>query len=137
MNIKEPHEILRQKSIMINALEANYGNVRKSAKIAGISTQTHYRWRKEDEDYEKKTDNLKDIGFRDVKENLIEEGLKMVEKGNAAVLMKMMSIFLKNLPEEMKTASRSNNIPLTPKLRYVNSREEAEELARQRRMPPE
>ncbi len=135
---KDPHEILRQKSVMINALEAHYGNVRKAAKIAGICTQTHYRWRKEDRDYERKTDNLRDIGFRDMKENLIEQGLKMVAKGNAAVLMKMMGIFLKDLPEEMKTISRCNNIPLLPKIRYIDTREQAEEIMRrQGEMPNE
>lgn len=130
MSKNDPHEILRQKDMMINALEINYGNVRMAAKVAGISTRTHYRWRKEDEDYERKTDNLKDIGYRDIKESLIDIALKKAQKGDTFVLNQMLRIFLKDLPEDMKMVSRYNNIPLTPKIKYIDTREEAEEIMR-------
>jgi hypothetical protein len=47
------------------------------------------------------------------------------------VLNQMMRIFLKDLPEEMKKLSRMNNIPLTARIRYVDTREEAAEIVKQ------
>jgi transposase-like protein len=80
MSNRPPHEILRQQDLMIRALEINYGNVKLSAKEAGIAPSTHYRWRKEYEDYERKTDTIKDVGYRDLKETLIDIALKKAEK---------------------------------------------------------
>lgn len=116
-----PFEIEKEKEKMIIALEANRGNVTRAAKLAGITPQTHYRWRKEDERYESRTDSMKDICYRDIKENLIDRGLKMVEKGNVSVLIKMLGIFLKDLPEEMKILNRCNNVPMRASIRYVDN----------------
>ncbi len=112
-------DTIKQKELMIKALEATYGNVRLSAKVAGITTQTHYRWMKEDNDYELQTSSMKDICYRDIKENLIDKSLKMIEKGNAAVLIKMMGIFLKDLPDEMRLLRKHNDKPLRVGINYV------------------
>jgi Bacterial regulatory protein, Fis family len=117
---QDPFVIEKQKEKMITALEANRGNVSKAAKLAEITPKTHYRWRKEDERYESRTDSLKDICYRDIKENLIDTCLELAEKGNERVLIKLMGIFLKDLPEEMKTLNRMNNVPLIPKINYVD-----------------
>jgi hypothetical protein len=111
----------KQKEFMIKALEANYGDVRMAAKLAKISSQTHYRWRKEDKDYEKQTDSARDICYRDLKEHLISQGLKMVDKGDTKVLNKMMGIFLKDLPEEMRILRLNNDIPLRATVRFINT----------------
>lgn len=117
---KDPYVIEKQKERMITALEANRGNVCKAAKLAGIDARTHYRWRKEDERYEDRTDNLKDLCYRDIKESLIDKGLEMAQKGSERVLIKMLGLFLKDLPEEMKALNRMNNVPLLPKINYVD-----------------
>ena len=111
----------KQKEFMINALEANYGNVRAAAKLAKISPQTHYRWRKEDNDYDNRTDSMRDICYRDVKEHLISKGLKMVDKGDVSVLNKMLGIFLKDLPEEMRMLRRMNDVPPRATVRFIST----------------
>jgi len=109
MSKNSPEGTEKQKAVMLRALEANYGNIAKAAQVAGITSQTHYRWMKEDERYDLVAKSIKDVCYRDLKENLIDNGLKMIEKGNAAVLIKMLSIFLKDMPEEMKLLNRMNN----------------------------
>ena len=121
MSKNSPEGTARQKEMMLKALEANYGNVRAAAKLAGISSQTHYNWRKQDLEYEAKTDSMRDVCYRDIKENLISKGLKQIEKGNASVLIKMLSIFLKDLPDEMKILSKCNNVPLKVRIKYVDT----------------
>ena len=130
MNQKQPHEILRQKSIMIEELEKNYGSIKNAAKAAGIHPSTHYRWMKEDEDYERKADISKDVGYRNLKDNIIEIALRKAEKGSATVITQMMRTFLKYLPDEMQRLNRANNVRLVPKIRYIDTREEAEEVMR-------
>ena len=130
MSNRAPHEILRQQDMMINALEINYGNVKLAAKVAGISPRTHYRWRKEYEDYERKTDTIKDVGFRDLKETVLDIALKKAEKGDSVVLNQLIRTLLKDLPEEMKKLSRMNDIPLTARIKYIDTREEAEEIVK-------
>jgi hypothetical protein len=109
MSKNSPEGTGKQKEVMLRALEAHYGNIVKAAKVAGITSQTHYRWLKEDKGYDLLAKSIKDVCYRDLKEDLIENGLKMIEKGNAAVLIKMLGIFLKDLPEEMKMLNRMNN----------------------------
>lgn len=136
MNIKQPHEILRQQSLMIEALEKNYGNITKAAKAAGISTSTHYRWMKEDEDYERKATISRDVGCRSYKDNIMEIALRKAEKGDAAVINQLIRTFLKYVPDEMKELNRANNTRLVPRIRYIDTREEAEEIMRREgRMP--
>lgn len=121
-----------QKKEMINALEANFGNVTQAAKAVGITPRTHYRWLKEDEEYADAAENMRDICYRRVKDNLLEKALDKIEKGDTAILSKMLSIYLKKLPEEMDRASRQNNVRLVPKIRYVETREQAEQIMRER-----
>lgn len=138
MSNNPPQEILRQKSLMIEALEAHYGSIKNAAKAVGISQSTHFRWMKEDEDYERKANMSRDVGYRNLKDNVIEIALRKAEKGNAAVINQMMRTFLKYMPDEMKDLSRSNNVPLTAKIRYVNTRKEAGELMKERgELPPD
>jgi len=130
MSKNTPHEILRQQDMMINALEVNYGNVKLAAKVAGISPRTHYRWRKEYEDYERKTDTIKDVGYRDLKESVLDLALKKAEKGDSMVLNQLIRTLLKDLPEEMKKLSKMNDIPMRVSINYVDTREEAEEIVK-------
>lgn len=110
-----------QKEVMITALEANYGNVTKAAKLAQINPKTHYRWMKEDSNYEREAQSIKDLGFRNIKDDLIELGMKKAEQGDSVVLNKMLSIFLKDLPEEMKDLNRYNNVPFKVGIKYVDN----------------
>jgi len=120
-----------QKKEMINALEESMGNVTAAAKKVGITPRTHYRWLKEDEEYADATENMKDISYRRVKDSLIEKALSKIEKGDTAVLMKMLSIYLKKLPDEMERLAHINNVPmLRAKIKYIENREEAEEIMR-------
>lgn len=119
---------------MIDALETHYGSIRKATKAAGISVRTHFRWMKEDENYERKANMSKDVGYRNLKDNIIEMALKKAEKGDAAVINQMMRTFLKHMPDEMQALNRLNNVPLTPVISYVDTREEAEEIMKQRGM---
>ena len=119
------------KKEMVNALEAYMGNVTAAAQKVGITPRTHYRWLKDDPEYADATENMKDISYRRVKDSLIEKALSKIEKGDTAVLMKMLGIYLKKLPEEMERASRINNVPLIrARIKYIDTREEAEEIMR-------
>lgn len=138
MSNKAPYEILRQKDLMMIALETHNGNVKKAAKQAGISARTHYRWRQEDADYERKTDVIKDICYRDIKEEIIDLAMKRAAKGDQYVLNQLMRIFLKKLPEEMQLLNRANNVPLRVNIKYVKTRQEAGELMKQSgELPPD
>lgn len=125
-----PEQTAKLKEAMILSLEANYGNIKKAANAVGISPRTHFRWMKEDEHYEKQADISKDVGYRNIKDSLIELALQKAEKGDTTVLNQLLRIFLKNMPEELKALHRHNNVPLTPKIRYVDTREEAQEIMR-------
>jgi hypothetical protein len=122
-----------QKKEMINALEVNFGNVTAAAKVVKITPRTHYRWLKEDPEYADAAENMKDISYRRVKDSLVEKALSMVEKGDTTVLLKMLSIYLKKLPEEMERAARINNVPLVrARIKYIDTREEAMQLLKDR-----
>jgi hypothetical protein len=97
-----------KKQAMIDALEANFGNITAAAKHAEIDVRTHYKWLKEDEAYEYEVVNIKDISFGKVKENLLEKALKLVDNGNTTVLNQLLRIYFRNLPEEMQTTSNMN-----------------------------
>jgi hypothetical protein len=106
MSNRAPHEILRQQDMMINALEINYGNVKLAAKVAGIAPSTHYRWRKEYENYERKTDTIKDVGYRDLKESVLDLALKKAEKGDSMVLNQLIRTLLKTREEAEETVKQ-------------------------------
>jgi len=137
MSRNDPHEILRQKSLMIDELEKNYGSITNAAKAAGVPQSNHFRWMKEDEDYERKATISRDIGCRNFKDNIMAIALRKAEKGDAAVINQLIRTFLKYAPDEMKDLNRANNTRLVPKIRYIDTREEAEEIMRREgRMPP-
>jgi predicted transcriptional regulator len=126
------------KTQMIDALEANFGSVTVAARVVGISPRTHYRWLKEDNEYSGEAENIRDISYRKIKEGLVQKAWMKIEKGNTSVLNKMLGIFLKKLPEEMELASRHNNVRLTASIKYIDTREEAEEIMRREgKMPNE
>lgn len=135
--MNSPEQTAKLKQAMINSLEANYGNIQKASKAIGISPRTHFRWMKEDANYEKQADISKDVGYRNIKDNIIELALKKAESGDSCVLNQLLRIFLKNMPRELEELNRCNNVPLTASIRYVNTREEAQELLKQRGMPHE
>jgi len=132
MSKNGPYEIVRQKEAMIDALETHYGSIKDAAKAVEISARTHFRWMKEDEDYERKANMSKDVGYRNLKDNIMEIALKKAEKGNVAVINQLIRTFLKYMPDEMKDLNRSNNVPFRAKISYVSTREEAEEIMKQR-----
>ena len=106
---------------MLGALELNYGNVRKSAKMTKINILTHYRWLKEDHEYSDQAENIADIGFRNIKDDLLDLSMRIAEKGNVSVLNKLLGIYFKNVPEEMKMISRINNFKTRVKIKWVNT----------------
>ena len=108
-----------QKKAMIDALEANFGNATKAAVAAHIKPRTHYRWLKEDEDYANEAENMKDLCYRKVKDNLLENALKKIDKGDSAVLNKMLGIFFKKMPEEMDRVRRFNDVPFRLKIKVA------------------
>jgi hypothetical protein len=130
MNQHSPEKTAMLKTTMIDALEANFGNVTVAARVVGISPRTHYRWLKEDNEYADDAENIKDICYRKITDGLIQKALMKIEKGNTSILNKMLGIFLKKLPEEMDRASRLNNVRLTASMKYIDTREEAEEMMR-------
>jgi hypothetical protein len=110
----------KKKELMLYALEPYFGNVLKSARFCKIATSTHYRWLKEDREYADKSENLRDISYRNMRDFLLEEAVKQIRKGNTHVLNKMLSIYCKNMPDEMRSAARQNNVPIKVGVRFVN-----------------
>jgi hypothetical protein len=111
------------KKEMINALEANFGNVTAAAKTVGITPRMHYLWLKSDDEYAYAAENMKDLCFRRVKDNLLENALKKIESGDSSVLNKMLGIYFKNLPEEMNNVSGLNNVEIVTKTKYIRAEE--------------
>jgi hypothetical protein len=115
------------KKEMINALEANFGNVTAAAKVVGITPRMHYLWLKSDDEYAYAAESMKDICFRRVKDNLLENALKKIETGDTAVLNKMLGIYFKNIPEEIDRASHLNKVEIITKTNYIRPEEIGEE----------
>jgi hypothetical protein len=132
MSKNSPAEMAMLKTKMIDALESNFGNVTIAARVAGIAPRTHYRWLKEDAGYADEAENIRDISYRRIKDGLVQKALMKIEKGNSSVLNKMLGIFLKMLPEEMDRLSTKNNVRLLPKIHYIDTREQAQEIERRR-----
>jgi hypothetical protein len=108
MGMNSQVDTIKQKQAMLDALEANMGNITKSAKEAGISIRTHYRWRMEDNDYDTRVVSMRDICFTKVKDSLLDSALKRIAKGDGTVLNQMLRLFYKNLPREMMNAAWVN-----------------------------
>jgi len=51
------------KKAMINALEKSLGIVTSACKAVGISRETHYRWMREDEEYNESVKSIEDIAL--------------------------------------------------------------------------
>ena len=122
--------IVLQKQKMLDAIVANFGNVTKAAAMAGIHPSSHYRWLKEDPEYADVSENMKDISFRKIKDRLLEKALEKIDKGDSAILGRMMAIYLKNIPRDMDMVSRCNNVRLVPRIKYIDTREQAQALMR-------
>jgi hypothetical protein len=124
---------VKQKKMMLHNIECFYGNIRKACTASGITTMTHYRWAKEDDEYSKSVECLKDIGYRSLKERLIEAAMAKIDKGDTALLGKMLGLFLKDLCEDMKAVSRANKPQTVAVMKYVESREEAQAIMAKQR----
>ncbi len=111
----------RKKELMLHSLEANFGNVWKASKLIKIATSTHYRWMKEDSDYENAVENMRDISFRNIKDHLLDAAMKQVDKGNVQVLNRLIGVFFKNTPEEMKIVSKNNNLKVRASIKWVST----------------
>lgn len=51
------------KKAMINALEKSLGIVTTACKAVGIARETHYRWMREDEEYNESVKSIEDIAL--------------------------------------------------------------------------
>ncbi len=121
MNTEEQARTTKQKQAMIDAIEANFGNITKAAKEVGINVRTHNRWRKEDNDYDTQFVKIKDVSYVKVKDSLLEEAMKRIKKGDSTVLNQMLRLFYKNLPEDMIKAARVNDIPVRATIKWVST----------------
>ena len=119
-----------QKGKMLEAIEACFGSINKAAGMAGIHVATHYRWLKEDPGYADQADYMKDVSFRKVKDKLLDKALEKIDKGDTFILSRMMTIYFKNIPGEMDRVSYHNNVRLVPKIRYIDTREQAQAIMR-------
>lgn len=109
-----------QKELMLKYLEVFSGNITEAAKKAGITSRTHYLWIKADPQYGDNVQNVRDICFRNSKEKLISFAMKRIEEGNTTVLNKMLGIYLKDLPDEMKSLNHHHHVPLRAVFKYVD-----------------
>jgi hypothetical protein len=134
MNKRNLETTEKMKALMLSAIEASYGNIRNAAKLAKIDAATHYRWLKEDREYAVKSESMKDISFRNRKDSLMDMAFSMAEKGNTAIVNKLLGIYFKKLPEEIEKYSRHNNVPLMVKITPVDSREQAQQIMEQERL---
>ena len=63
------------------------GNVKKTCEAVGISRMTYYRWRREDEYFEKESDYIKDAARQSIIDDA-EDGLREgVEAGNMTAII--------------------------------------------------
>jgi hypothetical protein len=109
-NSKEQTAI--QKEAMLNALEAFDGNVKNAALDAKISERTHYRWCREDNNYNNAVGSLIDIRLRHAKEMILDKALLKIEAGDSAILNKMLTIFYKNFTDyEQRHYNNFNDNP--------------------------
>lgn len=92
--VKEDTEKSKEK--MLKALLENHGNVRAAAHAANVSEQTHYRWCRQDNDYNNAVGSLIDIRLRNAKEEVLNIAMQAIQKGNPTVLNKLLTIFYKD-----------------------------------------
>ena len=109
----------KQKQDMLHAIELTGGNIKQAASNIGITARIHYMWIKEDREYGENVERVRDICFRNAKEQLMVAAMKKIEEGNTAVLNKMLGIFYKNFPLELQQLSKYNNLPFKTVIKYV------------------
>jgi Bacterial regulatory protein, Fis family len=98
-----------KKKAMIEALEANLGNITRASKQAGIKPRTFYRWLKEDEDFHREVYEMKHVNNSMMKDSILYAALKKIEQGDTAVLNQLLRIYLKKLPDEIEMISKTVN----------------------------
>ena len=102
----------KTKEAMLKALVANHGNVRAAASEASVSEQTHYRWCREDNNYNNAVGSLIDIRLRNAKEEVLTIAMQSIQKGNTAVLNKLLTIFYKDFTDnEERHYNNFNDYP--------------------------
>ncbi len=109
MNSKD--QTAKQKEAMLKSLEAFHGNVRNAAADAKVSERTHYRWCREDREYNNAIGSIIDIRLRHAKELLLEKAMVKIEEGDSAVLNKMLTIFYKDFDGELNYFNNFNDCP--------------------------
>lgn len=72
-----------KKKRMLHAMERSLCNISTSTKYAKISRNTHYRWLKEDENYKREIDEVKEVVL-DFTEFQLR---KLIAKGNLRAIM--------------------------------------------------
>ena len=81
-----PMSTIQRQQRMLRALRACNGIVTRSAKAAGITSQTHYNWIREDETYQKNVAAIKFECFEDFKDLVMEAVIKKVKQGNTTII---------------------------------------------------
>lgn len=114
--MKSKDQTAKLKEAMLNALEQHDGNIRVSAREAGISERTHYRWCREDNTYNNAVGSLVDIRIRHAKEMLLDAAMQKIGEGNIPVLNKMLDIFYKNFSDEIRKSNLYNEDPYEPEV---------------------
>ncbi len=114
MRRNSKNETAKQKGVMLASLEAFHGNVKNAALDAKVSERTHYRWCREDNDYNNSVGSLLDIRHRHAKEELLEIAMRKIEAGDVRVLIKMLGIFYKNFVDEQNRLNTFNDNPWEP-----------------------
>jgi len=100
-----------KKSAMLQALEKSLGVVTTACKSVGIARKTHYKWLKEDEEYQESVKSLKDVAL-DFAESQLH---KQISEGNTTATI----FYLKTQGKERGYIERfehtgAEGVPLVP-----------------------
>lgn len=91
-----------KQAVMLKALQSTFGAVTRAAKMAQITTQTHYNWYKSDENYRAAVDNIKFQTFEEYKDAVMEAVLNKVKEGNATVITRCFQTLFSKWAEQMQ-----------------------------------
>jgi len=104
---------------MLQALKISYGAVSKAAAMTQITSQTHYNWYKNDEEYRDRVDDIKYESFEEYKDIILEALLKKIKEGNATVINRSFQTFFGKWAEQMERVNPYRP-RLTAKINYVD-----------------
>jgi hypothetical protein len=110
----------RQKQeAMLKALQAENGSVRRAAKAARISPQSHYNWYKSSAAYRDGVDTIRYQLYEEYKELVLEAVLEKIKEGNVAVINRSFQAFFAGWVEQMERANPYKP-RLTAEIKYVD-----------------